>query len=102
MHHCGKDVRSDLASSWVSCGRPAFYGVAWGSTFGVNTTQDMTEWTLEEDLYVGHHHEGPRRTASVPCLAMEKENIPDWGEEQKSWKWRWATHVMRRDDVRWS
>ena len=43
-----------------------------------------------------------RRTARVACLAMEKANVPDWVEEQRRRKWRWAGHIMRRDDMRWS
>merc|ERR1719359_188607 len=25
---------------------------------------DLSDWSMEEELYVGHHHEGPRRGSS--------------------------------------
>ena len=33
---------------------------------------------------------------------MKKAKVPDWVQEQRRRKWRWAGHVMRRDDMRWS
>ena len=42
------------------------------------------------------------RTARVVGAALEKAKVPDWVEEQKRRKWRWAGHVVRRTDMRWS
>ena len=42
------------------------------------------------------------RTTQVAARAMAKAKIPDWVQEQKRRKWRWAGHVMRRTDMRWS
>ena len=42
------------------------------------------------------------RTAEVAACAMQKAKIPDWVQEQRRRKWRWAGHVVRRRDLRWS
>jgi len=42
------------------------------------------------------------RTAHVAATAMEKAKVPDWVQEQKRRKWRWAGHASRREDMRWS
>ena len=42
------------------------------------------------------------RTTQVASDAMRKAKIPDWVQEQRRRKWRWAGHVMRRTDMRWS
>ena len=42
------------------------------------------------------------RTAEVAACAMQKAKIPDWVQEQRRRKWRWAGHVVRRRDMRWS
>ena len=34
--------------------------------------------------------------------AMTRAGMPDWIEEQQRRKWRWAGHVCRRDDGRWT
>ena len=41
-------------------------------------------------------------TTQVASDAMRKAKIPDWVQEQRRRKWRWAGHVMRRTDMRWS
>ena len=32
----------------------------------------------------------------------KKAGVVDWVEEQRRRKWRWAGHVVRREDGRWS
>ena len=34
--------------------------------------------------------------------AARKAGVVDWVEEQRRRKWRWAGHVARREDGRWS
>ena len=43
-----------------------------------------------------------QRTARNVEWAMEKGKVVDWVAEQRRRKWRWAGHVMRRTDSRWS
>ena len=38
----------------------------------------------------------------MACGEMEKAKVPDWVQEQRRRKWRWAGHVVRRRDMRWS
>ena len=33
---------------------------------------------------------------------MDKAKVEDWVESQRRMKWRWAGHVARRHDSRWS
>ena len=33
---------------------------------------------------------------------LAKARVPDWNEEQRKRKWKWAGHVARREDSRWS
>ena len=42
------------------------------------------------------------RTAGLVDGALQRAKVPDWVEEQKRRKWRWAGHVARREDGRWS
>ena len=42
------------------------------------------------------------RTARLADGALQHAKVPDWVEEQMRRKWRWAGHVARRDDGRWS
>ena len=42
------------------------------------------------------------RTARLAEGVMKKAHIPDWVEEQRRRKWRWAGHVARRKDRRWT
>ena len=43
-----------------------------------------------------------QRTARNVEWAIEKGKVSDWVAEQRRRKWRWAGHVMRRTDNRWS
>ena len=43
-----------------------------------------------------------RRTTNLASEAAKKAGVVDWVEEQRRRKWRWAGHVARRDDGRWS
>ena len=42
------------------------------------------------------------RTTQVASDTMRKAKVPDWVEEQRCRKWRWAGHIVRRDDMRWT
>ena len=42
------------------------------------------------------------RTAGLADVALRRAKVADWVEEQKRLKWRWAGHVARREDGRWS
>ena len=42
------------------------------------------------------------RATRVGEAEMRKAKVIDWVEEQRRRKWRWAGHVARRDDGRWS
>ena len=43
-----------------------------------------------------------KRTTREAEGAGRKANVVDWVEEQRRRKWRWAGHVARRADLRWS
>ena len=43
-----------------------------------------------------------QRTARNVEWAIEKGKVADWVVEQRRRKWRWAGHVMRRTDSRWT
>ena len=51
-------------------------------------TESWTEWI--------------RRATTLAADAARKAGIVDWVEEQRRRKWRWAGHVARREDGRWS
>ena len=77
------------------------------STSRSETTEPSTEMDeedegedekKEEETWV----EWMIRTARAASCAMQKANVPDWVQEQKRRKWRWAGHVARRTDMRWS
>ena len=42
------------------------------------------------------------RATRVGDAAMRRAKVADWVEEQKRRKWRWAGHVARRKDSRWT
>ena len=42
------------------------------------------------------------RATNLAVEAARKAGVTDWVEEQRRRKWRWAGHVARRDDGRWS
>ena len=42
------------------------------------------------------------RTAQVATALLRRAKVVDWVEEQRRRKWRWAGHVARRDDGRWT
>ena len=42
------------------------------------------------------------RATNLAVEAARKAGVADWVEEQQRRKWRWAGHVARRDDGRWS
>eukprot|EP00973_Karenia_brevis_P036586 5043515-Karenia_brevis.AAC.1 len=43
-----------------------------------------------------------RRATHIAENATAKAGIEDWVVLQRRWKWRWAGHVARRPDNRWS
>ena len=43
-----------------------------------------------------------QRVTEEALAAMTRAGVPDWIEEQQRRKWRWAGHVCRRDDGRWT
>ena len=42
------------------------------------------------------------RATHLAADAARKAGVVDWVEEQRRRKWRWAGHVARREDGRWS
>ena len=52
------------------------------------TTESWTEWI--------------QRVTTLAVDAARKAGVVDWVEEQRRREWRWAGHVSRRDDGRWS
>ena len=42
------------------------------------------------------------RVTEEAIAAMARAGVPDWIEEQQRRKWRWAGHVCRRYDGRWT
>ena len=42
------------------------------------------------------------RVTDIAENEARKAKITDWAQEQRKRKWRWAGHVMRRVDGRWS
>ena len=43
-----------------------------------------------------------KRTAGALDAEIEKGLVADWVREQRRLKWRWAGHVVRRNDSRWA
>ena len=43
-----------------------------------------------------------RRVTEEALAAMRRAGVPDWVEEQHRRKWRWAGHICRRTDERWT
>ena len=43
-----------------------------------------------------------QRVTGIAEHEARKAKVPDWVEEQRRRKWRWAGHLMRRSDGRWS
>ena len=52
----------------------------------------------EEETWV----EWITRATHISTTAMRRANVADWVDEQRKRKWRWAGHVARRDDGRWT
>ena len=72
-----------------------------GKNMGQNEDEDDAEeeWDkVEDEPWVSWMI----RTARVASSLMGKAKIPDWAEEQKRRQWRWAGHVVRREDRRCS
>ena len=42
------------------------------------------------------------RVTKIARGAMERAKVPDWAQEQRRRKRRWAGHVARRSDGRWT
>jgi hypothetical protein len=60
------------------------------------------EETFEEDVAVESFVEWIRRVTAEAESIVKKLNLADWVLEQRRRKFRWAGHVARRDDGRWS
>ena len=43
-----------------------------------------------------------QRTTREALQAMRKLRLRDWAEEQSKRQWRWAGHIQRRTDFRWT
>ena len=43
-----------------------------------------------------------QRATGVAVDALKKAKIEDWCEQRKRNYWRWAGHICRRNDSRWS
>ena len=43
-----------------------------------------------------------KRATKIAAEAAKKAGVVDWVQEQRRRKWRWAGHISRRDDGRWS
>ena len=60
----------------------------------------------DPSLGEGGHEEGwidwLKRTAKIIDDEIDRGRLVDWVQEQRRRKWRWAVHVARRDDGRWT
>ncbi len=54
----------------------------------IGCRESWVEWLMRTARDVGHQ--------------VVKGNVEDWVTEQRRRKWRWAGHVSRRTDGRWS
>ena len=63
---------------------------------------DVIVATEDEEELLEPWHEWLQRVTREALLAMGRVGVPDWAEEQARRKWRWAGHICRRTDGRWS
>ena len=68
---------------------------SWSKTVATTSSEDEKG---DKETWV----EWLQRTTRVAEAIMVQAKIPDWAEEQRRRKWRWAGHVSRREDKRWS
>ena len=89
----GKEAQGDGAEDGSSEGETQSEGEAESTASGEESDdkEDKETWV-----------EWMARTARVASHMMFKAKIPDWVQEQRRRKWRWAGHVVRRRDMRWS
>jgi hypothetical protein len=75
------------SSSSSSCGSSLSAGST-GGNLKVCQKETYIEWL--------------QRTSHLIAGAIETGKVKDWVDEQKRRKWRWAGHVARRKDGRWT
>ena len=69
-----------------------------------STVEADKEYSVEgnEETQVETWVEWIQRATGKAVHEARKANVADWVEEQRKRKWRWAGHVIRRADGRWS
>ena len=67
---------------------------------GVDYDIEGTETTTEDEAET--FVEWIQRATGVVREHMEKAHVEDWIQSQRQQKWRWAGHIARRSDERWS
>ena len=64
--------------------------------------EEEEEEEKDGDEEVETWQEWIKRATNLAAEAAKKAGVVDWVEEQRRRKWRWAGHVARREDGRWS
>jgi len=73
-----------------------------GSESGEESTDTAGESDQEEEEVMESWVDWMRRTTGEAEAAMKAVGVTDWVAEQRRRKWRWAGHVLRRTDGRWT
>ena len=81
-HEEGKDGDSDSVSSETQDAEPAESG---------DLDPHLEKWT-----------DWIKRTTGMAEEELKKTNIEDWARQQRRCYWRWAGHVARMTDERWT
>ena len=68
------------------------------STFGQMMRKMINVKPTENETYV----EWRSRASRIAHYHQKRSGIRTWVTEQRSKKWEWAGHVLRREDSRWS
>ena len=63
---------------------------------------DLLEEQIDEDELLESWLQWKQRTTREALGILEKIGIPDWADEQRRRQWKWAGHVARRRDGRWT
>jgi len=64
--------------------------------------EEQCETNVNEPLELEDWVDYIRRTTGLADEALAKTKLEDWIAGQRRRKWRWAGHVARRTDNRWS
>jgi hypothetical protein len=77
-------------------------GIESDKTSGDESDEEEEQGGGEEQEEAENWAEWIKRATNLAEAAAKKAGLVDWVEEQRRRKWRWAGHVARRDDGRWS